>query len=332
MPVQPFGWMTSKMLKNSDKADDGRRTVEMKVEDMETVDQREVDRKVRNYRLQKYLGGVGFVIVAIHLFYVLFSVTSMFWMTGYLQVTADICVMVAHFVALVVLAFVVRTANLWIYGCLQNQCDPFLFEACLYHLGAWGGENTKRLNLAVAQYYQGNFEQASDTLQHVNPESFKKTNRLNYYIIRCSLCFRMGMPEKVRELENEFQRQISGKEDARNMRILCAMNNMKRACQNQDYPAAWRFYYEWLGLTKKGASQEWSLVGRIFQTALLEKECGNETRAREGFAYVKKHGNRLMFAEEAGRFLGKKEQDDTQIKENGGEESDGRKDPGESIC
>lgn len=302
----------------------------MKVEEMESVDQKNVNRRVRNYRIQKYLGCAGFVIVALHLFYMVFSITAMFWMTGYVKAMADLCVMVAHFVVLLLLATVVKTSCLWIYGCLQKECDPFLFEACLYHMGKWGGGSTKQLNLAIAQYYQGNFEQAEDTLLHMHPESFKKTNRLNYYIIRCALCFRMGTVEKVRELENEFQRQISGKEDAGNMRILCAMNNMKRACCNKDYPAAWRFYYEWLALTKKGASQKWAVVGRVFQMAIMERECGNDIGAREGFAYVKKHGNRLMFAAEAERFLAQDRKAWEETEQKGEERNEGAQDQGES--
>ena len=64
---------------------------------------------------------------------------------------------------------------------------------------------------------------------HTDPGSFKKTNRLNYYMLKSSLYFRFGMGDKVRELENEFQRRISSKQDAKNMQILCAVNNLKRA-------------------------------------------------------------------------------------------------------
>ena len=41
----------------------------MTIEEMDQVDQREVDRRVRNYRLQKYLGWAGFALVAAHLLY-----------------------------------------------------------------------------------------------------------------------------------------------------------------------------------------------------------------------------------------------------------------------
>ncbi len=208
-----------------------------------------------------------------------------------------------HFAVLFVLALVAKTGTTWIYGALQKECDPFLFEACVYHMGFMGNENLKRLNLAIAQYYQGNFQQAMDTIMHTDPSSFKKTNRLNYYALKSGLCFRFGMGDKVRELENEFQRRISGKQDTKNMRLLCAMNNLKRARANKDYESAWRFYQEWLHLSDPVSQQLWSKVGRAWQQAVLEQDCGNEAGARAAFAYVEKYGNRLMFVKDAARFL-----------------------------
>ena len=138
---------------------------------------------------------------------------------------------------------------------------------------------------------------------HTDPSSFKKTNRLNYYALKSGLCFRFGMGDKVRELENEFQRRISGKQDTKNMRLLCAMNNLKRARANKDYESAWRFYQEWLHLSDPVSQQLWSKVGRAWQQAVLEQDCGNEAGARAAFAYVEKYGNRLMFVKDAARFL-----------------------------
>ena len=142
-----------------------------------------------------------------------------------------------------------------------------------------------------------------DTIMHTDPSSFKKTNRLNYYALKSGLCFRFGIGDKVRELENEFQRRISGKQDTKNMRLLCAMNNLKRARANKDYESAWRFYQEWLHLSDPVSQQLWSKVGRAWQQAVLEQDCGNEAGARAAFAYVEKYGNRLMFVKDAARFL-----------------------------
>ena len=138
---------------------------------------------------------------------------------------------------------------------LQRAADslrPVPFEACVYHMGFCGNSNLKQLNLAVAQYYQGSFRQAMDTVMHTDPSSFKKTNRLNYYIIKSALFFRFGEKEQVSGLENEFQRRISGREDQKNMRILCAVNNLKRARENGDLEFAWKFFWEYLALADRG--------------------------------------------------------------------------------
>lgn len=276
----------------------------MTVEEMTAVDQREVDKRVRRCRLRQWLGWAAYALVVVHLFYMIFGVFPMqAWMRPYGRGMTQLCVIALHFAVLFVLALVAKTGTTWIYGALQKECDPFLFEACVYHMGFMGNENLKRLNLAIAQYYQGNFQQAMDTIMHTDPSSFKKTNRLNYYALKSGLCFRFGMGDKVRELENEFQRRISGKQDTKNMQLLCAMNNLKRARANKDYESAWRFYQEWLHLSDPVSQQLWSKVGRAWQQAVLEQDCGNEAGARAAFAYVEKYGNRLMFVKDAARFL-----------------------------
>ena len=225
------------------------------------------------------------------------------------------------FVLLGILALVAKTGISWIYGALQKECDPYLFEACVYHIGFMGNENLKQLNLAIAQYYQGNFQQAMDTIMHTDPGSFKKTNRLNYYMLKSSLYFRFGMGDKVRELENEFQRRISSKQDAKNMQILCAVNNLKRARANKDYESAWRFYQEWLHLSDKGGADLWTKVGRAWQQAVLEQDCGNEAAARAAFTFVEKYGNRLFFVKDAAQFL--HPQETAKTEEEGEEQSGG---------
>ena len=264
----------------------------MTVEQMTAVDQREVDRRIRRCRLRQWLGWAAYALVVIHLLYMIFGVFPMqAWMRPYGRGMTQLCVIVLHFVVLFVLAVVAKTGSTWVYGALQKECDPFLFEACVYHMGF------------IAQYYQGNFQQAMDTIMHTDPSSFKKTNRLNYYVLKSGLCFRFGMGDKVRELENEFQRRISGKQDTKNMQLLCVMNNLKRARANKDYESAWRFYHEWFHLSGAESQQLWSKVGRAWQQAVLERDCGNEAGARAAFAYVEKYGNRLMFVEDAARFL-----------------------------
>ncbi len=315
----------------------------MTVEEMTGVDQREVDRRVRRCRIRQCLGWFAFALVGIHLFWMVFSSSfpAQLLMNGYKWNILRICMIITHFAVLFVLALVAKTGSVWIYGALRKECDPFLFEACVYHMGFMGNEDLKRLNLAIAQYYQGNFQQAMDTVMHTDPSSFKKANRLNYYALKSGLYFRFDMGDKVRELENEFQRRISGKKDTKNMQLLCAMNNLKRARTNKDYESAWRFYQEWLHLSDSGNQQLWSKVGRAWQQAVLEQDCGNEAGAGAAFAYVEKYGNRLMFVKDAARFLHPQETpaDETEttktesegVKCEGGTEAEG-KSGGSPLC
>ena len=294
----------------------------MTVEEMAGVDQREVDRRVRRCRIRQCLGWAAYALVVIHLLYMIFGVFPMqAWMRAYGRGMMQICVIVVHFAVLGILALVAKTGISWIYGALQKECNPYLFEACVYHIGFMGNENLKQLNLAIAQYYQGNFQQAMDTIMHTDPGSFKKTNRLNYYMLKSSLYFRFGMGDKVRELENEFQRRISSKQDAKNMQILCAVNNLKRARANKDYESAWRFYQEWLHLSDKGGADLWTKVGRAWQQAVLEQDCGNEAAARAAFTFVEKYGNRLFFVKDAAQFL--HPQETAKTEEEGEEQSGG---------
>ena len=294
----------------------------MTVEQMTAVDQREVDRRIRRCRLRQWLGWAAYALVVIHLLYMIFGVFPMqAWMRPYGRGMTQLCVIVLHFVVLFVLAVVAKTGSTWVYGALQKECDPFLFEACVYHMGFMGNENLKRLNLAIAQYYQGNFQQAMDTIMHTDPSSFKKTNRLNYYVLKSGLCFRFGMGDKVRELENEFQRRISCKQDTKNMQLLCVMNNLKRARANKDYESAWRFYHEWFHLSGAESQQLWSKVGRAWQQAVLEQDCGNEAAARAAFTFVEKYGNRLFFVKDAAQFL--HPQETAKTEEEGEEQSGG---------
>lgn len=292
----------------------------MKVEEMQSVDQKEVDRRLRNYRLQRYLGAAGFALTALHLFFMLLNVGRVFWITAYISLAVEISVIIAHFAVLVVLGVVIRGAWVWIDGALYRGCDPYLMEACLYRTGEGRNRgNVKRLSLAMAQYYQGNFEQAWNTLQHVDPSGLKKNIRLNYYILRSSLCFRKDMAESVRELEDEFQSRIGNKEDAKNMQLLCAANNMKRAYDNKDYRYAYQFLLEYNRLRGQ-ADPGWNKVANAYWEGILDRKCGNLEGARAHLEYAAKNGGRLFFAEEAKNLLKEDERSEETSAGEGGSE------------
>lgn len=275
----------------------------MRAEEMNDALHQEAERRVRSWRLQTGLAWAAFAAVLLHMVYLLVCLFYMIWMGGYIRFMLELSVLAAHLAVMLVLASAAGRASGKIYGILSRECEPYLYESCIYLMGFWGNTSLKQLKLAEAQYYQGNFDQEEETLRYVSPRSFKKTDRLHYYLLQCGCCFRHGAGEKVRELEDEFQRQISGKEDARNMQILCAVNNINRARQNRDYDAAWRFFYEWLRLTGKKPHDRLYHVQRAWQAGILEKESGSPQAARAAFSCVKQYGGRLMYAGEAENYL-----------------------------
>lgn len=274
----------------------------MRTEEMEQVNQQEVARLVHNYRLQKYLSIAGIVVVTLHLLAFLFTMDGVLWIPGYRKFMLKICLIIIHFVAIGVLAFVLRGAKAWITGALTKSCDPFLYEACLYRLGV--GDMKRQVEFLTARYYEGNFAQAKDTLQHIIPDGLKGGWKLNYYLLKCALCFRDGEEEKARELEGEFQRRITGKEDAKNMQYLCNQNNLWRAWENKDYASAYQFLME-RELFEAGVRQPWGKVGVAYWLGKLDEACGNQEGKKARYDYVLKNGNRLFYTAE----LRKKEQE-----------------------
>lgn len=280
----------------------------MKAEEIQNVDHQEIDRRVRNYWLQKGLGITGVVLVILHGLLLFAGLDRIMWIGGYTNVVTRICIILGHYVIVQILIFVIQGAETQISGSLTKSCDPFLYEACLYRVG---GGMKKQINLALAQYYEGNFEQSWDTISRVSPDGLKKKYKYNYYMLRSALLFRQGRAGEVRNLEDEFQRTIGGREDTVYMQLLCASNNMRRALENKDYPSAYGFLQDYTRLYQRD-SQPWVKVGIACWEGVLEYLCGNETGADARLAYVEKYGGKLFYVQELKKIREEKGKEETE--------------------
>ena len=81
--------------------------------------------------------------------------------------------------------------------------------------------------------------------------------------------------------------------------MLCAGNNLTRALENQDYPAASRFLYERLDLN-----------GNVIRPWMIYLGLGEKESAKHCLQYVVSKGNRMWAAREAQRILESMETED----------------------
>ncbi len=281
----------------------------MKAEEIQNVNHHEIERRVRNYWIQRGLGIAGIVLVILHGLLLFVGLDRVMWIWGYTNGITRLCIILIHYVIVQILIFAVRGAEVHISESLTKFCDPFLYEACLYRIG---GGTKKQLNLALAQYYEGNFAQAWDTLSRISPEGLKKKYKYNYYMLKSALLFSQERSEEVRGLEDEFQRTIGGREDTVYMQLLCASNNMKRALKNEDYTSAYGFLQDYIRLYPHD-SQIWIKIGNAYWEGFLDYHCQNEIGANAHFSYVEKYGGKLFYVQEVKKIksnVGKDESDD----------------------
>ena len=213
-------------------------------------------------------------------------------------------VFLVYFGMAVVMVFVLRLASTGITDTLTKDCDPFLYEVCLNRLRFLLYKDRVACNYAVARYYQGNFSQAWETLQHINVFKLKGRFKLNYYILLCALHFRNGTGERAAELEQVFRAGIRNKKDQKNFQILCAENNLLRAMENRDYESAFRFLKEREELNDT-LSYRWHRVAASMKEAQIYAAMGENESAKLKLGYVTEHGGRLFYVEEARLLLGK---------------------------
>lgn len=268
----------------------------------------EVRRRMSQYRKRKWQG-VGILVLAIaYLYYTNFNVDyRVRWIVGgipYFLLVLSIFFTYAILAAVSIV--VIRSGGIQISRILTDECDPFLYEACLNSSRIWMFKDRVVCNRAMAQYYQGNFEAAWQTLQRVQVKKLKGSFKINYYMILSSLYFRNGMGGKVRELEEAYRLSMkSGRRNRREQKffqMLCAGNNYHRAMENRDYESAFRFVQERKTLSFS-MNHTWNEVGLVMMESRIFLGLGEKESARLKLQYVMDKGGRLYYVKEAEEIL-----------------------------
>ena len=249
------------------------------------------------------LGGILDILLLCTSFLYLEQAEHVYPMPLELHIGGRVFFFVGFFGILLILLILTGENDMKTVRLLEEKCDPFLYEA------VWDktyrfipGRDKSLCNLAVAEYCQGDADKARSTLERIRSRKLKGTCKLNYYLIKSSIYFEHGKGEQVKELEEEFKKRISRRGDGKNMRRLCANNNLQRAYDNKDYAAAYTFLGEWRYLNDKRFTTKIKVSLSCWE-AKIALACGNlpeaEVRAREAVQY----GNRTIMAEEAKKIL-----------------------------
>jgi len=203
----------------------------------------------------------------------------------------------------VVSVFVKEIGTRKIWAVLTKECDPFTYEACLHRLLFLSHKDSVMCTYALAQYYQGDFKRALDTLQRLNMYKLKGMQKFNYYSLMSSIYFKEGMGDRVAELEQAFRAGMK-KREQKYFRILCASNNRARAILNKDYEAAFRFLQERKEAEGNAAVSKLTRVVYSLYEAQAYAGLGDKKSAKLNAQYVIENGGRLFFVEEAKKLLG----------------------------
>ena len=158
---------------------------------------------VRAYRKRKGLAWMILTVGIVYLFYIVFRVLEgpAAEELGGLAMTAllfSAYVVFALFAAAAVL--VKQSGGMILNRVYQEQCDPALYEACLLKLHFFLQPGWKACNLAIAQYQQGDYGRAQDTLASVPVQKLRKNLIPGYYQCLCALCFKQGRGGEVAAL------------------------------------------------------------------------------------------------------------------------------------
>lgn len=272
---------------------------------MENGIELEARRRVKEYRRRRMLGLGVALLTLIYIVYVLHLVLDdrMAWVFGHM---AALCLFMGGFVTYIVLLIICRlilgSASEKLTSIMTAECDPFLYEACLMQLRPVFFRYQMKCNIGMAQYYQGNFEQAWATFKDIPGFKMKGIFKINYYMILSSLYFIRESGMEVSELEAAYQRSMKNQRERKYFQLLCANNNLFRALENEDYTAAFHFLRERMELAGK-VVHLWHHVIFSYYEAQIFKGMKEKESERLALKYVSEKGGRLYYAQEARKQL-----------------------------
>lgn len=277
--------------------------------------EKEVQKRLHKYHRKMAVTGGIILVDIVYLIYVaiyLLDPEVTLWTFGgfgsfLLEVTAFLAYGGIAFIAILNEAI----AKKEIEKILFEECDPFLYEACVMRMKTPFYKDRVKCNLAVARYFQGNIDGAYDTFMQIRPEKLKREFILNYYSVLSGIYFLKGMGQQVPELEQACRRSLSkNKKGQARFAYLCASNNYQRALANEDYASAFQFIQE--GAVAPNNIQ-YKLHAMIYNynVAKIYIKMGEKVSARWNLEYVKKEGNKLFMVQKAEEML--KSMEETQI-------------------
>lgn len=270
----------------------------------------DMELKIRNvvskYRKRKAVGCIIVILAILYLVYL-----GIFKMDYRVELVlggwASFLLYLSVFAVYLVLAFagllaMVKAGEV-IADVLADDCDPYLYEACLGRVsGAFYRDRTD-CNRAMAVFYQGGFDRAFEILQRINVYKLKGGFRYNYYSLMSSIYFKRGLGMRVTELEQAYRTGMKkNKRDQRYFQMLCLNNNILRAIENKDYKKAFEFLSE---LEKTGirTARLWNKVGVGITEAKIYDALGEKESAALKLEYVIKNGGRLYYVGQAQEML-----------------------------
>ena len=263
--------------------------------------------KKRKAQLYKYQG-IGFGICILGIIYLccmIFGIDTYYveWAFGRgvsFLLSFSIILVYALFVAAG--CIVARRGGVRISEILSEECDPFLYEACISGRGRLFYRERVLCNLSLARYYQGNYDKAWETLKGIDPHKLRGIFKANFYILLSDLYFKRGMGMGVRGIEEEFRQSMKGKREQRYFEMLCAGNNLTRALENQDYLAAFGFLCKRMELNGNTV-RPWMKVNCAMKEAQIYLGLGEKESARLCLDYVVAKGGRMRCVQEAEQIL-----------------------------
>ncbi len=188
---------------------------------------------------------------------------------------------------------------------LYEECDPFVYEACLDRLHPLFYKERFAVLHAMARYYQGDEYTAEEILRNVNMYKLKGLYKLNYYILLSAISLKKGEGMRAAEFEKSYRRSLKkSKKEQIFFKILCASNNLNRAMENEDYQSAFRFLSE-RKVLDSGKCRKWTYIGYSLFEAKIYAGIGDEKSARLNLNYVISEGGRLVYVKRAGELLQK---------------------------
>lgn len=269
----------------------------------------EAKRRLAQCRKNKWTGVGVLALAIVYLLYMQFVVIDRvgWFIGGWSCFLIELSIFLVYGLLAAAAFFIMRSRRAVISSIMTDECDPFLYEACLNNARIWSFRDRAVCNRALAQYYQGNFEAAWNTFHQIQAGKLRGGFKANYYMVLSALYFRNGMGGQVRELEEACRISMkSGRGRQREQRyfqMLCTGNNYLRAMENQDYESAFRFVQERRALGFP-ANRTWNEVGFAMWEARIYLGLGEKESARLKLQYVIDKGGRMYYVEEARKALG----------------------------